>query len=150
MSEEIQRQVCEESLVCSPGCFPGSGPSRVADHLVGLRGRPATAARVLDELRAYPDVLTSGRSDGPTALLRLLATLAPEHPQVPHLSGTPPSPSSARALPLYETSRLAVRGRWAGRHGRPSRCPPGANSRGGGRGTVVVMTTSDPLGGAGW
>jgi hypothetical protein len=142
--------VCEEIVGVLAGTLPGSDPSRVADHLVGLRGRPATAARVLDHLRAYPDALTSGRSDGPTALLRLLATLAAEHPQVPHLSGIPPSPWSARALPVRKTADwLFESGGLAGMNVRAA-VRRGANFPWGGRGTVVVMATSDPLVGAGW
>jgi hypothetical protein len=50
--------------------------------LSGLRLGPRRAQQLRDHLATHPDALTSGNSDGPAVLMRLLDALAPMHPQV--------------------------------------------------------------------
>ncbi len=70
------------------------------------------ARAVLDHLRAHPGGLTSGSSDGPAGLERLLAALAERYPQVHRMRCA--NCGDVRALP-YRRDEAKICGRCYGR-----------------------------------
>ncbi len=62
--------------------LPGSDPDRLAAQLTGLRIRAQHLTALATHLADHPDALSSGRSDGPACLRRVLEMLALEHPSV--------------------------------------------------------------------
>lgn len=62
--------------------LPGSDPDRLAAQLTGLRIRAQHLTALATHLADHPDTLSSGRSDGPACLRRVLDMLALEHPGV--------------------------------------------------------------------
>ncbi|EID75016.1 MULTISPECIES: hypothetical protein [Rhodococcus] len=104
------------------------------------------ARAVLDHLRAHPGGLTSGSSDGPAGLERLLAALAERYPQVHRMRCA--NCGDVRALP-YRRDEAKICGRCygrthligcarCGRQGHPAVRDPGG-------GTVCIRCTrTDP------
>ncbi|AHK27570.1 hypothetical protein OPAG_06532 [Rhodococcus opacus PD630] len=60
--------------------LPDADRAELTEHIADMH--LTTPQTVLDHLRAHPDALTSGSSEGPAGLFRLLDTLADRYPSV--------------------------------------------------------------------
>ncbi|MGH3886517.1 MAG: hypothetical protein ACRDSZ_08085 [Pseudonocardiaceae bacterium] len=81
-SRHEHQQVCEEISGMLAGMLPDADRGGLEARLATLGLGPSRARSLRDYLNAYPDALSSGRSDGPSARLALLGLLAVDHPQV--------------------------------------------------------------------